>query len=244
MADNEKKSFILYKSYYKSVESLTMEERGKLFTAIFEYQIDGKVITPLSPLCSMAFSFIQSQFEIDKNKYLDIVERNRANGSKGGRPKNNTKKPNTHWVLGCKNVDVTRDFATSERTQKDKQKNPKADNDNEDEDDNEDDNDNDNDITSPPISPSKEGETTTTTTVCNSARAQDREIIEFEVIKFFSKHHFISNVEDFIAYNKARDWKGYGGEDILDDWERYAWKWETEEHHRRGDVDWTPPLDL
>ena len=225
MADNEKKSFILHKSYYKSVESLTMEERGKLFTAIFEYQINGKVTIPLSPLCSMAFSFIQAQFEIDKNKYHDIVERNRANGSKGGRPKNNTKKPNTHWVLGCKNVDGTRDFATSERTQKDNQKNPKADNDNED------DNDNDNN-------------NNYNNSMYVSAQAQDREIIEFEVIKFFSKHHFISNVEDFIAYNKARDWKGYGGEDILDDWERYAWKWETEEHHRRGDVDWTPPLDL
>lgn len=78
--------------------------------------------------------------------------------------------------------------------------------------------------------------------MCSSACT--RENIEFEVIKFFNKHHFISSVEDFIAYNKARDWKGYGGEDILIDWERYAWKWETEEHRRQGDNDWRPPFDL
>ena len=80
--------------------------------------------------------------------------------------------------------------------------------------------------------------------VCGSAQARERDTIEFEVIKFFNEHHFISSVEDFIAYNKARDWKGYGGEDICEDFERYAWKWEAEEHRRLGETDWKPPSDL
>ena len=231
MQSFKKNSFVLYKSYRRSVEALTREDRGDLLAAIFEYQTDGKITTGLSPLCSMAFTFIKAQFEIDENKYLDIVERNRANGKKGGRPKSSTKKAKTQWEMGFKNVDNTRDFATFEHEQKDEQKNPKADNDNED--------DVDNDIT-PPLSPSKEGENNNNNSMCYTAR----EDLEFEIIKFFRKHQFISNVEDFISYNNARGWKGYGGEDIRADWERYAWKWETEEHRKQGDTEWRPPWDL
>lgn len=228
MPSFEKNGFLLYKSYRQSIDSLTREDRGDLLAAIFEYQTDGKITTPLSPLCSMAFTFIQAQFEIDKNKYLDIVERNRANGSKGGRPKNNTKKPTTHWVLGCENADATRDFAAFEHKQKNEQKNPKADNDNDNG------NGNGNGIT-PPLSPSKEGENNNNNNiVCCSAHAQENEYdaIEFEIIKYFAKRHFESNAEDFIAYNKARNWKGFGGEDVREDYTRYADRWE-DEHLRR-----------
>ena len=89
MADNEKKSFILYHNYYDYISKLTVEERGNLLTAIFEYQINGKVTTEISPMADMVFTFIEAQFERDNAKYLKICERNQKNGEKGGRPRKN-----------------------------------------------------------------------------------------------------------------------------------------------------------
>ena len=34
----------------------------------------------------MAFSFFKNQMDIDRGKYQKVVERNKRNGSKGGRP--------------------------------------------------------------------------------------------------------------------------------------------------------------
>lgn len=75
--------------------------------------------------------------------------------------------------------------------------------------------------------------------VCSSACAQEEQQnvesfphVEIEIMRYFAKAHFESNAEDFIAYNKARNWKGFGGEDVREDYSRYADRWE-EEHLRR-----------
>lgn len=75
--------------------------------------------------------------------------------------------------------------------------------------------------------------------VCSSACAQEEQQnvesfphVEMEIMRYFAKEHFESNAEDFIAYNKARNWKGFGGEDVREDYSRYADRWE-EEHLRR-----------
>lgn len=75
--------------------------------------------------------------------------------------------------------------------------------------------------------------------VYNSACAQEEQQnvesfphVEMEIMRYFAKEHFESNAEDFIAYNKARNWKGFGGEDVREDYSRYADRWE-EEHLRR-----------
>lgn len=80
-----KNNFILYKDYKPHVDMLSDEQAGKLFKAIFEY-VDGRTENDLDPLTKMAFSFIKSNLERDLIKYKNIVERNRANGKKGGRP--------------------------------------------------------------------------------------------------------------------------------------------------------------
>ena len=90
----KKKSFVLYHSYYDSIVKLNMTERGALLTAIFEYQINGEVSVELSSAVAMAFSFIKSQFDADYAKYQNVVQRNRKNGAKGGRPK---KTKNVHF---------------------------------------------------------------------------------------------------------------------------------------------------
>ena len=39
----KKKSILLYTDQYKSMRSLTYEDAGKLFKAIYKYHIDGEV---------------------------------------------------------------------------------------------------------------------------------------------------------------------------------------------------------
>lgn len=81
-------SFILYTSYYALIEGLTDEQLGQLTRAIFLYARDGKSIK-LEPVVRMAFGFIVDDMKRNKAKYEEKVERWRANGKKGGRPRKN-----------------------------------------------------------------------------------------------------------------------------------------------------------
>lgn len=81
----QREGFIIYKSFYEPLKILSNEQLGKLFRAIFEYQVNG--IEKVEPDIKMAFEFFKNQFRLDNEKYEKIVERNKINGSKGGRPK-------------------------------------------------------------------------------------------------------------------------------------------------------------
>ena len=81
-------SFILYTSYYALIEGLTDEQLGQLTRAIFIYARDCKIIK-LEPVVRMAFGFIIDDIKRNKAKYEEKVERWRANGKKGGRPRKN-----------------------------------------------------------------------------------------------------------------------------------------------------------
>ena len=91
----KKKSFVLFNDLSDPVQSLSNEEAGKLFKAIFEYQ-NGGIEQELSGASEMAFTFIKQQLDRNHERYEIICERNRKNGAKGGRPKNPDipKKPN------------------------------------------------------------------------------------------------------------------------------------------------------
>ena len=82
-----KKSFILYDSYFEQLSMLSMEERGQLITAIYEYRCKGKVDTDLCAVVNMAFSFIRSNMDRDSEEYEERCAMNRLNGAKGGRPR-------------------------------------------------------------------------------------------------------------------------------------------------------------
>ncbi len=88
---SDKKSFILYGSYYEQVMMLSVEERGQLLTAIYEYQISGEVSVEMSPIAAMAFAFVRSDMDRDNAKYEERCAKNRANGKKGGRPRKTEK---------------------------------------------------------------------------------------------------------------------------------------------------------
>ena len=84
---SDKKSFILYGSYYEQIMLLSIEERGQLLSAIYEYQMNGEVSVEMNPIVAMAFSFVRSDMDRDAEKYEEKCAKNRANGRKGGRPR-------------------------------------------------------------------------------------------------------------------------------------------------------------
>ena len=73
-----KESFLIYKSFYKPISKLSDKQLGRLFRAIFKYQLDEEVTVEED--IEMAFEFFKSRFELDEDKYQGIVERNRNNG--------------------------------------------------------------------------------------------------------------------------------------------------------------------
>ena len=83
------KSFVLYDNYWNQLEFLTMEQRGELLTAIFEYRKFGECKTQLSQINQVVFSFIRDTLERDAESYKRRCEANRENGKRGGRPPKN-----------------------------------------------------------------------------------------------------------------------------------------------------------
>lgn len=83
MTKNQEKrdSFVLYKSFYGPVSGLTDEQLGRLFRAIFRWQIDGVIDQDPDTAVNMAVAFITNQFRIDAEKYRVRCERNQANAT-------------------------------------------------------------------------------------------------------------------------------------------------------------------
>lgn len=82
-----KEGFLIYRSFYKPISRLSDKQLGRLFRAIFKYQL-GEVVEVEEDI-EMAFEFFKNQFEIDELKYQVTIERNHENGRKGGAPKGN-----------------------------------------------------------------------------------------------------------------------------------------------------------
>jgi hypothetical protein len=90
-----KNSFILHIDSLVILDKMTNEQAGQFIKLIYEYQKTGKIEVSDFAM-QMAITPFLNQFERDNEKYENIVERNRGNGFKGGRPKNpkEPKKPN------------------------------------------------------------------------------------------------------------------------------------------------------
>lgn len=83
----DKKSFLLYIDWITSVEKLSDKEAGLLFKHILRYVNDQDPESP-DRFIDIVFEPIKRQLKIDLKKWESIRERNKLNGSKGGRPKN------------------------------------------------------------------------------------------------------------------------------------------------------------
>ena len=81
---NGKNSFVLYVDIGQHLNRLTDEEAGQLFKSLVTFASDGTEPISLSPAASMAFSFISAQITRDTKKWLEIREKRRDAGHKGG----------------------------------------------------------------------------------------------------------------------------------------------------------------
>lgn len=80
-----RKSFVLHKDSLQVLDDLSDEQAGKLFKAIKAIQLSEEF--ELDAITKIALSPFKAQFARDNEKYERIVERNKNNGLKGGRPK-------------------------------------------------------------------------------------------------------------------------------------------------------------
>ena len=92
-----KTGFILHLDSLSVLDELTNEQAGILFKAIRDYNL-GKE-PELDFAMRMAFLPFKNQFERDLEKYNSTCERNKNNGSKGGRPKKAKETEKTQLVL-------------------------------------------------------------------------------------------------------------------------------------------------
>jgi hypothetical protein len=92
-----KKSFILHIDTLAVLDELTDEQAGLLFKAIKSYQMG--LNNELDFALRMAFLPFELQFKRDAANYEKTCEKNRENGSKGGRPKKPTESQETQSVI-------------------------------------------------------------------------------------------------------------------------------------------------
>lgn len=86
--DKEKKSFLMYLDYEEQFALLADEQLGQLLRAVMEYE-KTQIVPELEGIVKMAFSFIKAQLDRDRGKYEERCAKNKENGKKGGRPKQN-----------------------------------------------------------------------------------------------------------------------------------------------------------
>lgn len=86
----DKSSFLIYLDYEEQFNLLTDEQIGQLMRAIIKYE-KTRELPQLNGIVKMAFSFIKTQLDRDREKYEARCEKNRENAKKGGRPRKNQK---------------------------------------------------------------------------------------------------------------------------------------------------------
>ena len=132
--DRDKKSFVMYNDFADLFGLLSLEERGRLITAIFDYVRADAAPECLSAGTAMAFQCIKNTLDRDYAAYVAKCEKNAENAKKGGRPRK-ASAPEEGLVF-------------SEKTERFFEKPKKSDNDNDNDSGTDNDSDNDNDIDS------------------------------------------------------------------------------------------------
>lgn len=89
---------MIYTSFYKPISKLSDKQLGRLFRAVFRYNL-GEVFDVEEDI-EMAFEFFKNQFEIDESKYQSKVMRDIENGRKGGNPNFRKGQSNPYYRQG------------------------------------------------------------------------------------------------------------------------------------------------
>jgi len=80
----------LFYDFLNDIEALSMEERGRLLTAMLVYGGEGRLPEELLTGSErILFPVCRQRIDRDGTAYDDRVETNRANGARGGRPRKN-----------------------------------------------------------------------------------------------------------------------------------------------------------
>ena len=79
----EKKSFVVYHDWSFYIDQIDDDDKiGKLFKALFTFNISGEIVDLEDSACNMALMFMVRQFERDKVKYDETCAKNKANRAK------------------------------------------------------------------------------------------------------------------------------------------------------------------
>lgn len=116
----KKDGVVLYISHYQAIKTLSDEQLGKLYRAIFEKQLGNEVV--LSADIQIAFNFINNQMVVDTTKYNQMCENNRKNGAKGGAPKGNQNAKKTTKTTETTECEKNNPKEKEKEKEKDKEK--------------------------------------------------------------------------------------------------------------------------
>ena len=201
----KKDSFILYTYQAETLSDLSLEQKGSLLTALFEYA-SGEQPEITDQAVKVAFAFIRVQIERDNEKYTDVCEK-RRNAARNRWQ--NKAKPNKTMQNDAKNANEHFGDAN----------------------DYDNDNDNDNELSSPDVDDNKK-ETTTTTKKFNLEKEIDslkkERPLWNETMRM--KHHInqeelSSWLDKFIIHCRSRDITHNDEKDLVrhfDDWLRIS----------------------
>lgn len=78
-----KDSFVIYTGFWKPISRLSDEQLGRLFRALYLYQLGEPC--EVGDDIVMAYDFFINQFEVDNKKYQNYIDGQREAGRKGGR---------------------------------------------------------------------------------------------------------------------------------------------------------------
>ena len=86
---------VIPRSLLTATNRLSMTEKGEVLDAIMRYGFDGEEYSGDSVVVAMIFDLTKPYIDENNKRYDAVVERNRNNGKKGGRPKyiKNPEKP-------------------------------------------------------------------------------------------------------------------------------------------------------
>lgn len=91
MAEGKKK-VIIYTDWIDQFAPLSNEEAGKLIKHLFAY-VNDQNPEPIDRLTGLLFEPIKAQLKRDLKKWEYLRDKNKLNGTKGGRPKSNPDEP-------------------------------------------------------------------------------------------------------------------------------------------------------
>ena len=110
--------FQVYYDTFKHIERLSMEERGKLFTALYKYASEGEYTEQENPATDMALSFMAAQIDRDIESYEEKCRINSINGKKGGAPKGSRNAAKINRTVNLK-TELTQEEEKEEYKEKD-----------------------------------------------------------------------------------------------------------------------------